>query len=1501
MVLLNRRLPSRKRPSSTFVPPLATPPKILKTDVSIDDGVAASPAVSPPARPSSEQTDTLTPVEKMASILADAGCTLINPAGPPCLPSDLHNFRARLHRNFSSDSSLRNDFLSAFSTYLSSPNNFRRVLSFSNRDGSYSGRNDSLVRVLLLVPCIQLDLQVMLLEKLPEYFDDDDTSSSVSPSMPRLILNQFRWLDFLVDSEAFSEKLLQILSVCPVYLKKELIGSLPEIIGNQSNKLVVSSLDQMLQDDSSIILPVLDSFSNLNLDDQLQDQAITIALSCIRTIDSTYLPCLLRFLFLSATSANARRVITQVREHLKLVGLSTGPTQNNKLKGMLPVDNVEASILDTLRSSLRFKSIICSEILKELGSLKKARDHKVIDIWLLMLIYMNGESFRKNVEKMFKKKIAEGCIVATMFDQCIYGKKEFVQEYFPAFLSLSEFLLACKEEKMRDFGIHIYTLLFKEFVDTYSRQEVLSALVSHVGSGIVFEVSSALDSLFKLASLYPDQLIPLASHINGIFDYLEAFTVDNLHKVYEIFTLLAHFERCSKTNSFRSSIADELLMIVRKQVSSTDLKYKKMGIIGTLRIIACFGEANNRAWLLSQNVDHGEALELLKVCLNSCQQLSSPLILLYDELISLLNQKTLNPSSIEWITKHAAEFESTFLLDLEKGQLPNKDLYCCLEGELWMNLDGDISPICLNILPMVSSSQQSSVLLQVLPAKFLLLSTIERLMNQGNLSGIDAVLGCPLHLPSSKIICESSWNNLSGKQKQVICLSLYYAINWIRELLNAFCTQVGKFNAISQTMKVEIISKLMKRLRNLVVLEGLLNNCLKLHPMSLPELSPHMENSAASCLTQPSFLDLEKRTEHMKNDEVSSTMKKKKSKKVSKETTTDANMKVRQMTVVELLRKANKLTSQAENTRDSSGSAIDRPTDPPANQNNDSSKTVTVDISAVANLVEAQRYKFRPLDVGCFSILGFSMVQNQDSDCVDSAIELPLHLYLLRELHYRLDAYYPPNKQLLSKCLTSSPSLRSLTRIDFLSNIRPLFPSLRTHLCSALDILTQGIESDEHFDTEVASFGIPNLTHRVVLKSAIAGSVFKEALNCFIKIINLPGILIERSMLSDLLGAFQPREIPCSFFSEMKAAPLPGSINYLYCGAYYFLEELLESGICKSFMLASEVLFTLESLLISARNFLHKLEEENDKRLQKGLSMDFLPKLDNRLSTSASKILKHGVNSDSLDNSNDNGWKSKGERVGKILHIYLVNSDSTSDLLEELACYVLPQVPTGRASKGNDAEVFPALSSATFLVWYRVLQEENLVVLKKLIKEVTLIGKPSSAGQPEDAEVLLKNLEKSVNVVVSLVNLCRIHEKITVHAVAIKYGGNFMDCFLKVFDFLQSQFQSHSVLIIKMVRELQKATRTLQTLCSEAKGLKQTAITRKIPVTKRSLESFLFHVKALLHTTTSGCTFWMGNLKHKDLMGQVVSSQVYLDCQDDGDCEDGVTAEEQPISVDSCD
>ncbi|XP_017625881.1 uncharacterized protein LOC108469517 [Gossypium arboreum] len=1450
MVLLRQQQQPRKRSSSSFVPS-CPPPKIPKPQNDIGTAVDA--------------------VEKMVSILAEGGCTLVNPLGPPSLPSDPYKLRRQLSRLFSSTDD-RSVFLSGFSSYIQSSSNLRRVLMSSNGSNFGPARSESLVRHLLLVAPIQLDLQIMLLEKLPEYFDvvpgDSQTSLSLEDDVSRLIINQFRWLDFVVDPSSFTDKLLQVLSICPLHLKKEIIGSLPEIIGDQNNKTVIDSLEQMLHEDPSVIVPVLDSFSNLNLDDQLQEQVITIALSCIRTIDAEHMPCLLRFLLLSATQLNVRRIISQIREHLKFVRTPHNRTmQKNKLKGKLVVDNTEASVLDALRSSLQFKSLLCQEILKELNGLEKPRDHKVIDMWLLILLYTNGESMRKSVEKVFKKKIVEGCIQEVMLDQCIRGNKELAQEYFLSFLSLSEYILACKEQKARDFGIYMYTLLFEEFADTYSRQEVLGALVTHVGSAVSFEVTSALQIMASLASKHARELIPLSYHINGILDYLEGLTVENLYKVYEVFSHMALLAR-SSADCLGSSIANELFIIVRKQVGHPDLKYKKMGLIGILKIVSCLGvESNVTSSSPFQKSNAEEAVELLETGLESCKQSCLSLIFFYDELTAILESTTLHPIIMDWIGKHLGEFESIFLSDLDGGQLPSRIPYCGLEGELWMNLDGEMSPICLNILPLASSSQNAS--LQFLPANFHLLSTVEQLTNQGSLGGIDALLGCPMLLPSSKYFLEAEWQSLTGKQKQIICLSLYYAMNWIRELLNAFCTQVdGRFECISQTSKDDIMQKLLKRMRNLVFLESLLSHSIRMCPVTLPQLHLRVEHCGSTFINQPNHVGNKEKKNEPKMRPESTSPNKRKHKKTSKTSAIGTDGNLHQQTLFDVLRKAGAVTSQEVPDKVSSK---DMATSTSVDHNSHVfNESVLIEVSPVSQALESQKFRFRPLLLECFSILTFS--KDHDTCCSDPVAELPLYLYLIHDLQHKLDYFAAPTKQCSSRNSIAAAVTR-MTLDEFLSKIRPLFQSLKSNLDSSFCILKEGEGNktcQEHWKFQSTAAGNPDLTNVVPSNSSISTMVFKEILNCFSKMLNLSEVQRYRSVLSDLLEAFQPDKALDSGSLDVHPCPSPGTIEYLYLGACSFVECILDAVCSFSFILASEALFTLESAVTSFQKVMDKLDGD-DKIIQSAFHQ-ILTLLRGRLASSAKKLLKH-----KWDNKNlENGWKNKGEMVQKILRTYLEYDESISDLLDELACTILPQVSLTTMAEDEDYG-FPTLCSATFLSWYRVLFEVNLTVLGKLVKEVVRLEKVRPGFQPVNVHTLLIRLQKNVNVVVALVSMCRTHDKVTLHAMAVKYGGKFVDSFLKAFDFLQVHFQMHNEAILLLVKELQKATRTIQTLCSEAKGLKQTVITSKIPATKRSLERFLFRVKALLHSTSNGCTFWMGNLKHKDLRGQVVSSQAYVD------------------------
>ncbi|XP_048555066.1 uncharacterized protein LOC125536035 [Triticum urartu] len=450
MVFLQRSNPRKRPPPAPTAPGPPPPPPPLATS-----------SVPTPAEPSA--------VDAAAALLADAGCTLLVPPHlPPSLPS-APTFVPRLTRALAADpaADLPARLLAGLAAFAESPTRLRQLLLPT------SPRSQSLARVLLSVPALQPGLLGLLLDKLPEHFDDDALDGvPLQDDVGRLIVAQFRWLDFLVDADTFVTKLMEVLSVAPPRLKKEIIGSIPEIVGDQSHAAVVSALEKLLQEDCQVVVAVLDTLSNLNLDALLQEQAVTVAISCIRTIHADQMPHLLRFLLLSATPANVGRIISQIREQLKFVGVvDPRAARSKKLKGKASATSTDGAILDALRSGLRFKNMLCEAFLKELKLVDHARDHKVIDVWLIMLIYANGGALQKSAEKILKSKILQGYIRETLFHQCIHGNTELVKDHFMSYLSVSDYLLACKEDKAREFATYLFTALFEEFSDTFSRQE----------------------------------------------------------------------------------------------------------------------------------------------------------------------------------------------------------------------------------------------------------------------------------------------------------------------------------------------------------------------------------------------------------------------------------------------------------------------------------------------------------------------------------------------------------------------------------------------------------------------------------------------------------------------------------------------------------------------------------------------------------------------------------------------------------------------------------------------------------------------------------------------------------------------------------------------------------------------------------------------------------------------------------------------------------------------
>ena len=166
-----------------------------------------------------------------------------------------------------------------------------------------------------------------------------------------------------------------------------------------------------------------------------------------------------------------------------------------------------------------------------------------------------------------------------------------------------------------------------------------------------------------------------------------------------------------------------------------------------------------------------------------------------------------------------------------------------------MNLDCSNAVIILNVLPLAASTiaaEKDSLV--VLCSMFRLLATTTRVLNDGSVEEIDAVLGCPLYMfdvPTARTKTEGNlavdidnqdfrdfFQSLQKKRdRDLVMYSCFLAVNWIRELLNAFCID---------GMNKEMAMKTRQRLRDLVSLEEKLDICAQLNPSTklvLPNLN----------------------------------------------------------------------------------------------------------------------------------------------------------------------------------------------------------------------------------------------------------------------------------------------------------------------------------------------------------------------------------------------------------------------------------------------------------------------------------------------------------------------------------------------------------------------------------------------------------------------------------------------------------------------------------------
>ncbi|KAL4206758.1 Fanconi anemia protein FANCD2, partial [Rhizopus microsporus] len=1292
------------------------------------------------------------------SVLNELGCQL-----EPVVEFQVERvlFRRNLAIKLRNQSDLLDEFLQDMQTYTEDPAALRKCLLPSTTANhvsrtSRTTNSESLFKTLLAVDSIQSELITYLLERLPEFYDEleNDNSSSCTA---RLILNQLRWLDYIAQPEALTEKLIEIIQITPSVVQHEIITSLPDIINDSEHKPIVVYLKELMNENSELTVPILDALSNLTLHSESLDDVKETVLDRLESAELDDIAVILKFMLQTVTPNTVDMVILGIRQKLDFRALGKIQQDNSQRRTKQSLsqrsnvkDTPEALILESIKLGLQFHKFVCEAWFRTIMALETARAHKIIDVLILFILY-SMPSMKKKAESAIKKKIIQGLITAPLLEETIMCHASGLASYWNVILSLSEGLLrSCQQNgTISPCASTLYISSFK-VCDSYYRQEIIGSLVTHIGSGVEAEMSIALNVLLHLAKSDVSSVTVYSVFIKGILDYLDNLSLYQIRILFDIFSLIALTSNNTADGS--GNLWADIQIVIRKQLSNPREKYKNIGIIASLSAIRILGSRERCSDIQSQQGGSSsqsvklsatrhpllrQSINILDSLMRNCNGYPACISLCYDELAHIFSEGELDERLEEWIKVNlTSDFTEYYLSTVEDTLQYINDIKKVstnrLLPSLQMNADEeDGVDIVVKLYELIARKDIKSKKNLVVPmcSTFNLMQICEKQLNNGSLEGINALSGCSILLFESDDLDE-----LSPEELFDACDILFYTINWIREVLNSFVE--AKDEDLSQTLIV--------RLRHILELESRLNNCLKYAPNYVPfefhntlSISPKNESSRPSQIID------------------------------------------------------NTQVNESQQTESPSRTNIKKETRPS-----------NINFGSISEL----RSYMRAFNLSVFEIFKHNTNQVRMTYAETS--------YILEDLNNKLDIKIVPasvsafgRKKVTSENKYPSSNSLLLARIDehqFMKKISPSLPYiLQTLEDLYADIQQQGIDSGRIGGVEEIAKAI-SLIFNVIFKM-LSWSYIQSSDN--------------KIILETIIQALAER---ISGESKQNGSSPEAQLRQAFQYLCHYGANMPQSTTA---VLLFKILLRIMEL------------SDNPLSLKQG----------------ALSVVNQIVSTSWFD------WRDIKKEIEFLIEKTIELDDDPLQVLHNLVNDVLP-----RYEDQGPLEDHPLLKSDTVVQYYQA-------IISQIVNSFELFK-----STDQEPEIVLVQNGRIVKIFERITHYVKVKEHRLLIGVLLKTGKLFIDQFTKhSIPYFTEIFKAHKTSILAIFKDLQASTRVLQIICSHVKVLKDVSLSAYVPPLKRSLENIIYQVKMLV--TRNGIpapAFFMGALKHRDITGAEISSQV---------------------------
>ena len=492
----------------------------------------------------------------------------------------------------------------------------------------------------------------------------------------------------------------------------------------------------------------------------------------------------------------------------------------------------EMGTLDALRSSISYHHHIMvgwTKVIEKANSAGSEKRFIAIDLFVLLMIHgISGH--KKSTELLVMRSIKKERLTAKVVNSVFKAHHRALKDFHEALVSLAEYLMRTADASCRSVAAALYTNIFRHF-EIYCKQEVMGALVTHVGSGNFPEVSGALDNLETLVKKFPRDLHQFYIMLKQILDYVDNLALSHVRKLFHVLcTLGVNAEDATGQES------DELHIYIRKMMSKTTLHDMRVGIVGAVMLLRAYAKpaTDGGGEQSVESVTESKALLQIVKKHFGCTEatiggLSTDKIsaagLFYDELAALTVSGKLHADLLTFIEDEMLVFTDLYLIERTAEPQSCGDIKPVMEfdldnaGETEDDAEGEV---LVNMLPGILAKHGRPENLLLMCPQFNLLQAVEKANAEGSLSEIDALAGCGLWFVPELAV--SDFEGYTGPQQRGIIHCYFFAINFFRDLVNAFACQEDE----------EMKLKTLHRLEHAVKLEATLVRLLKRCPSFVP-------------------------------------------------------------------------------------------------------------------------------------------------------------------------------------------------------------------------------------------------------------------------------------------------------------------------------------------------------------------------------------------------------------------------------------------------------------------------------------------------------------------------------------------------------------------------------------------------------------------------------------------------------------------------------------------